>query len=505
MSRRQDHINSTSLSGLLGKHPFLGIFQKENWLEYLELLAQIYDHIEDSAAETPFHGARVLAMKFYKAKSIQSVEAAVSQFFVMCLDELKALKDFHNSEGQRLIETTRSGKHLLQMVDQLLAEKVKFSGTGAETLLAALNEAVSSRQSFSKEEALSHHRSKISAYRDDIKRIQKAGVSHAELLPVPHSVEALFSQAENAATDILFAIEDVKQAVENERKSLAENYMQSQVTSGQSVSTVAEFYESLHRSPTYQSYIQAKDLFSYLEGYSSRFPEKSVFKLLKNLETAGKVDPDVVKTSQLAGFQKQFEFADLAIQEKTRAQLRLLQLQVRYSLATDMKGLQKSLTRLLQSVVEHKKQIVDYFDEDRGLKTWDPGLGLGGVDLFSFERNEDVEQDLSEEELVEEERRKLIEALLQAEEVTLKQIVNRFVSVLEEKSPSPIAMNRYQFKHGLAEYYVLAEIELFSKKIKKLLISESEDLEVSLKGQSVVIRDAEVYEYSLIHPVGTSY
>ncbi len=41
-SRRQDQIHGLGLATLFAKHPYLALFQKANWAEYLELLAQIF-------------------------------------------------------------------------------------------------------------------------------------------------------------------------------------------------------------------------------------------------------------------------------------------------------------------------------------------------------------------------------------------------------------------------------------------------------------------------------
>lgn len=470
-------------------------------MEYLELLAQIYDHIEETGQQAPYTGVRVLALKFFKQRELLSVEQKTGQFLIMCIEELRVLKDFHDQSGQRMVEISRSGKQLLQLVEQLLSQRVKYSGTGAETLMATLNDALTTNPIFSKQEALEHHRSKIKAYKDDLKRIEEKGVHNAELLPVPHSIDALFAQAEGAAEDILVAVEDVKQAIENERKKLAHSYLNAKLSSGQSVNTVAEFYEQLHLSTTYQSYIQAKDLFSFLEGYGSRFPNKNIAKLLEQLEDNEKIPRNTIKRSQLNGFKKQFDLADTAIQEKTRAQLQLLQLQVRYSLATDVKGLQTSLKSILQAVFKNKDEMTLFF-EKYGFLADTRSMGLAAVELFGFEHQEEINDVLSEEEFEEGEKRRLIEALLQAEETTLKQIVSRFKRKLETANGF-LRLSEYDFQYGLAEYYVLTEIELFNKDIVKAEVSSPIDLEINLKGKRIMISNAECFEYTLREAHGT--
>lgn len=493
MSRRQSQIHATSLQTLFAKHPYIGLFQKENWSDYLELLAQIYDYVEETGQQVPYEGVRVLTYKYFREKDLQSVEAKVSQFIIMCIEELKVLKDYHDASGRRMMELTRPGKQLLQMVEELLSQRVKYSGTGAETLLASLNEALTSGKGFTYESALTHHQEKIRAYKEDLNLIKDKGVEHAQLLPVAHSTEALFAQAEESAYDILAAVEDVKQAIEHERKKLAQSYLESSLSSGQSLNTVAEFYEQLHHSTTYKSYIQAKNIFSFLSGYGHLYPHKDIPKILRRLEVDGLIDQDVIHRSQLNGFQRQFEMADTAIQEKTRAQLQLLQLQVRYSLATDVKGLQSSLKDILQKAFENKEGIQEFFAKN-GIQSESRNYELGQLELFSFENQPEIDEVLVEESFAENETRQLIEALLRAEETTLKQVVATFNERLQQSKT--IKMVDYPFQYGLAEYYILSEIQLFSDDIEK---TETEpcDLTLELKNNAIVIKNANCYEYKL--------
>ena len=293
--------------------------------------------------------------------------------------------------------------------------------------------------------------------------------------------------------DILAAVEDVKQAIEIERRNLAQSYLESSLSSGKSLNAVAEFYENLHQSGTYKSYVQAKDIFSLMGSYARRFANKDVAKILDRLESQKKVSEDVIKRSHLNGFQKRFEMADTAIQEKTRAQLHLLQLQVRYSLAFDVKGLQSTLKAVLQEVFRHREQIGDFFAAN-GLGVTERRLGCGPIEVFPFERPPEISEALVEENFMAADTRELIEALLRAEETTLKQILSDFKKLLIEKQK--INSQDYFFKHGLAEYYVLTEIECFANDIEKTETG-SRDLELQLAAGLVVIRDATCYDYRL--------
>ena len=493
MPLRSELLSANSLPQLLIKHPYLFLFQKEAWVEYLELIAQIYDLIEESGHQAPFEGVRVLSQRYFRDKEVQFAENKTSSFLIMCIEELKVLKDSHDAQGRRWIEITRQGKQLLQLVEELLAQRVKYSGTGAETLLGALNEALTSQPGYTKQQAIEHHRQKIKAYKDDLKRIEELGPQAAELLPIPHSTEALFSQAESAAIDILGAVEDVKQAIEKERKNLAQNYLDTKLSAGQSVNSVADFYQNLQATPTYQSYNHAKHLFSQLEGFGHRFLYKDIRQALSDLERDEKLPADQLKRSQLSHFQKQFELADFAIQEKIRAQLQLLQLQVRYSMSTDLQGVQTELKTLLQQMLSHKPKVLDFFS-DSGVTVQDRSLGPRHIELHPFVEHFESEEALFENQLETDETKELILALLRAEEATLKDIVQRLRLCLKQQTA--VELDKYDFRYGLAEYYVLSEIELFDQEIVKEPL-EIKDFILQLKHNAMVIKDAPCYRFTM--------
>lgn len=90
-------------------------------------------------------------------------------------------------------------------------------------------------------------------------------------MPIPHSNEALFNQADEAANQILAAVEDVKLAIEKERQELSKSYFEGRRSAGKNLNAITEFYEGLYKSPEYISYEQAKNLLSFLNNYGNRF------------------------------------------------------------------------------------------------------------------------------------------------------------------------------------------------------------------------------------------
>lgn len=495
MIKRAELFTDELLQNIYVHHPYLLLFQKEDWREYLCVIGHIYDLIEEENIKVPFEVVRTLVIKFYAPKQLANLEQKMHQFFTMAIAELQVLKDSHDQFGGRYIETTRSGKQLLQLVEALLAQRTKFSGTGAETLLGALNEIIASRKSHTTEEAIAHHTEKIRAYQKDIQRIRKSGVAHAELLPIPHSNEALFNQAEEAAIHILSAVEDVKTAIERQRQELAQSYFNGNRSAGQSLNAIAEFYERLFSSVEYSSYNQAKNLLSYLESLSARFAMKNVDHLLHQIRQRELLPTPAVQRSLLRGFMSQFENSDHSIQEKVKSQLKILQQQVHYAINTDVHGLRSLLHSTLSIMLSEKSKVSAYFAKNP-METLIPcEFEFGSVQIFDFEIPQEWQGIRIQDELLEEEeQRALFLALLQAEEATMQEILNRFRSALEKKGT--IDLKNFSFSHGLAEYYVLSEIELFDKEIEKEILTEI-DLTVPTRLGKIVLRGVADYRFKL--------
>ncbi len=492
MSKRASAINDESLGALFRHHPYLLLLQKEDWREYLQLLAQIYDLLEEHGTRVPMDLVRALAMRFYSARrEVTFLEQKVANFFAMAIGELEVLQDSHDQLGQRYLEPTRAGKTLLQWIESLLNQRHKFSGTGAETLLGALNDILISRGQMSVEEAVLHHQEKIAALRDDLTRIREEGLASAQLLPLAHSNEALFSQAEEAAIHILQSIEDVKGAIEQQRKELAAGYFQTQRSAGETLGAVADFYDGLYASPQYTSYVQAKELLSHLEGFQARFTLRNVDRLLHSIEGKELVDHDLVKRSNLRGFMHRFGQADSSIQEKIKAQLRILQQQVLYSISTDVRGLRSALHDLLAQMVAHPERSLEFWQDSPLVISMREEFEPGPVELFSFALPLEVAaQSINEEAFDRLQERELFLELVRSEEGTLKDILIRLLDYLDQHGE--LRARDHVFPRGLAEYYVLGEIGLFHSGIECTDDGEA-DLKIESKYGSYVIARAPAF------------
>jgi hypothetical protein len=495
VAKRSELFNEENLASLTGNHPYLLLFQKEDWREYLNLLAQIYDLLEEENVRVPYDVLKSIVVKFYSHRKLQFVENKAISFFNMAIGELEVLRDSHDQFGNRFIETTRAGKELLQLVEGLVAQRTKFSGTGAETLLGALNNILISRERLTESQAIEHHQDKIKAYQQDLQRIKTQGLAAAELLPIPHSNDALFNQAEEAATQILASIEDVKTAIENQRQVLAQSYFERTVSAGHSLNAVADFYQGLYRSPEYLSYNQAKQLLSYLEGIGARFTFKNVDHLLHQIQTRDLVPKENIQRSQIKGFMRQFENADHQIQDKIRSQIRILQQQVHYALHTDVRGVQALLQDFLNLLVKNKKQALGFMEANPAEIEVEAEFDFGPLTLHDLDRPGELEaRPVDLHALEEVEKRALFEALLQAEETTLQEILIRFERRLQVSGK--LHLSSYPFLNGLAEYYVLSEIDLFALNVRKQL-QGFDDLVLPAKSGDFVLRKAPVFLYTI--------
>jgi hypothetical protein len=467
MAKRTDFMTRDSLTGVMRHHPYLQILLKEDWQDYLLLLSEIYDYLEDFSGRVPMDAARMLAIRFYSQSNLANVEQKVAAFFAMAIGELRVLQDSHDQFAQRYIETTRAGKDLLHLFEQLISQRNRFSGLGAEILLGVLNDILISRREMTVDEAIRHHKERIDAYRDDIVRIKKDGLSAAQLLPMAHSNEELFAQAESASAHVLQSMEEVKEAIERQRKDLASSYFTKQESAGQVLNATADFYDGLYASSSYLSYVQAKELLSHLEAFQARFALRNVDHLLNRIDREGLVDKESIKRSNLRYFMRHFERADVSIQEKIKAQIRILQQQVLYSISTDVQGLSVSLQGILSLLHINSNRALGFVEAEPLEIELRDDFDFGPAELSSFELPVEVApQELTEHGFDLLQERELFLALVKAEEGTLRDILTRLRAVLAE-TPE-IQMSDYIFASGLAEYYVLSEVSSFANDIEKV-------------------------------------
>lgn len=487
MSKRLQVITKEALENLFVNHPYIQIFQKKDWAEYLLLIAQVYDLLEEQQSVIPYESFRSLLIQHYSSsQKLESPEQKAHQFVTMSITDLQVLKDRYNHLGQRFIETTRSGKELLKLVENLLQQKVRYTGLTADTMLAALNNLLVQNKTMSEEEALIHHREKIRSYQEDLKRIQKFGVSKAELLPGEYSKEELLQQAEESALHILTAVEDVKMAIERVRRQLAEGYFKEGRSAGQNINLVVNFYQELERTPEYRSYNQAFDLLSYIDGLGGRFRLRDVDEIISEGIRQTVFERSEIEKSHLVGFKNRFYRDHHNIEEKRKLQLQLLQQQVMYAISNESKTVEKDLRESLSLFHRNKNEILSHFKNEGMSLSLPSHFSWGEVFLNAFE----VPVDIPKEPLVlnginQEEAQTLARALMEAEEATIQKTLERLR--VHIKQTGAVLLSDYELQWGLTEYYVLLEADTFAQDIVKEARAHA-DIQVKTRYGDFVIR-----------------
>lgn len=494
MSKRMQSIRLEALENLYAHHPYLLIFQKEDWKDYLLLIAEIYDLLEEDQAIMPYESLRSFLFQYFSTQGSQkNPEQKLASFVTMALVELRVLKDRFDHLGHRYIETTREGKDLLKLFEQLLSQRTRYTGIAADTLLMSLNNILMKQNSMSKEEAIRHHRGKIKAYQEDLVRIDKYGVAQAELLSVDHSKEELFQQAEESALHILTAVEDVKLAIEKVRQQLAEDYFQENRSAGQTIHLVVDFYNQLEETPEYRSYSQAFDILSQLEGLGGRFRVRDVDDILQTVVKEEIIQRSTIEKSYLNGFKTRFYRDHQNIHEKRKSQLQLLQQQVQYAITSETKIVEQEVREILRLCYKDKAGALEYFTKQGPLLAIPTEFSWGDVTLNNFEIPIEVpNQKLEFNELSDEEARSLARALLEAEEATIQKTLHRLRDYLTTQES--VRLSNYALEWGLTEYYVLSEVELFCEDIQKIDQGMA-DLTIQTRYGSFVIRNCKNFEF----------
>lgn len=489
MAQRAEIFTQQNIDGLFFNNPFILLFQKTDWMEYLELIARIYDLLENEGSRVECSRMEVLIENFYAGKPLPYVIQKKASFISMAITELAVLKDSHNSSGTRYIETTREGKTLLKICEGLIQNRKKFTGTGADTLMGALNNLLLTHKRMTLEDAVTHHREKIREYKKDIEKMQIDGVHCGELLTQGFSGEELITQAEEAASHILTAGEDIKLAIEQARKNLIRRYRNQDFSVGQAIEYIADFYEELRSSPEHRSYAKAKDILSYLEGIGERFKYKDIPRILHLIGEKGIIDKDSLKQCGLTDFPRHFQNIVRGIEEKVQEQINLLRVQVHYVLAGDSKRTQAELKELMAQFIDQHGHMAEFFTQYPYVVESNMDISIGALKPHSLEIDSELHlEKVSLNQITDDEMRILSELLRKAEEVTISRVIDRLKEHLSRLGE--IILSKYSIKHGIVEYYVLSHVEYFSDSINSETMEQS-DLKISTKGKEFILRGAE--------------
>lgn len=461
---RAEVFSSANIAGLMESNPFLKLFAKQDWHEYLELIAKAYDLLDEQSGRIEAQSLDSLIDAFYFSETPAYIVQKKHNFITMAVAELGVLKDTHDLAGNRYFEPTRHGNQLLKTCETLILNRKQFTGSGADTLIGSLNSMLDNANELTLDEAIIHHQEAIKKYLDDIQLIQEKGVRTSKMLAPGFSKEELFTRADEAASHILAASEDIKNSVSNVRKALVTNYHRDGFSAGHAIAYVADFYSALRETPEYASYTQAKDILSYIEGLGGRYRYKDINQLLHLLSIKGHLPQESLTRSSLPSFPRRFQSIVRNIEEKVEEQIQLLRTQVYYVMTGNSRHLQEELAELMGVTLKAGPQAQELFEAQPYQIPDGLDLTIGALAAHSFEIDQRIPtQAIELNSLSIEERRALAEALRKAEEATVRKVIDRLKAELSRKGK--ILLSEYPIQMGIVEYYVLANVAYFHPSI----------------------------------------
>ncbi len=488
MSRLAEIFSPANTAGLLPNNPWLALFQKNDWPEYLQLIALLYDAVETDGPRVEYDLARIIIEHFYEDRDPDSRVQKASQFYRMAVDELEILREIYSNTGERLVIATRNGKNLLRICEELIRSRRRFSGTGADVMLGALNELLLYRHPIPLQDAIAHHQQRIAEYEQDMDRMRRGGVQASEFLGDGSSPEELFVQAEEAARQILLAGEDIKDAIETARRDLAQSYRNPEFSAGQAIQHVADFHVKLRSSPEYASFRRASDLLSFIDGLGGRFREKDVSHIFFLLGSRGTVPKDLLHSSDLRRFSDRFAGLEREIAAKISEQLNILRVQVHYVLENTGGRAQADLSEWMALMSNAGTAALDFLGRERLEYNVGLDVDIGPVQPNPLEVEFDVTAYRPERnELNEDEWRRMHELLLSTEEATIGRVVERMRDYLSRNGS--VRLSEYPIESGIPEIYILSNIESYADDIRSEFLNYADIAFHSKAGAEFIVQD----------------
>lgn len=488
MGRRTDILTSQNIKHITVNNPFMLLFQKQDWDEYLELTAQIYDVLENQGSDIEWSQVESLIENFYASKPPAYVIHKKGQFMSMAIAELGILKDSHDARGNRYIQATKDGKNLLKFCETLTINRKKFTGTGADTLLGALNNLLIDQNSFTKQQAIAHHKEKIKEYKNDIERIKKNGVQAAQHLTLGFSTEELLTQADKAASYILSAGEDIKLSIQNARKTLIQKYSSNNSHVGKSITFIADYYDTLRQTPEYMSFIKAKNILSHIQEISGKYPQKDIPQILYRLTEKNIIKHDELKNTCLLDFSKQFQNIVHSIEEKVQEQINLLRIQVHYAITGDSKRIRTELNQCLSTLTRDPQKSLKFLSDNPFRTTLGLKTVIGTIKPHDLViESKEVTEKIKLNTLNQDEMTIIYELLKKADEVTIAKVIQLLKNKLSRHGS--VVLSRYEWSYGILEYYVLSCIDYFTADIDSCELGLT-DLCINTKTKNFIIQQA---------------
>jgi hypothetical protein len=305
--------------------------------------------------------------------------------------------------------------------------------------------------------------------------------------------EVLFLKANENCEKILQSGSLVEKEIETTRSELVSKNSNSNVTVGESINFITEFYTRLRESESFQNFNNTKSVFLDLSTSDSDDVERLVEKILsRNILGYNKL-----KASSIYNFSKEFQELVQQIESKIQEQIKILKIQVHYAVSGDAQSVQENLKKTLKLLFINNTNAVGYFKDNPLAVESGVHHKLGNVILSPFHYDELIDGgEVVISDLNSEENEMIIENLRRNEEATVTKVVNKLHTLLKAGECN---LKEYPFDHGLVEFMILSNIEAFSNVIKsKRVEKEVVDVQILYKEKTTFVRQVENQCYILV-------
>jgi hypothetical protein len=307
--------------------------------------------------------------------------------------------------------------------------------------------------------------------------------------------ESLFQTANESCQKILQSGKFVEIEIENTRKQLVSKNSNSNLTAGESIVFITEFYTNLRNSETFKNFNSTKNTFLDL---STKEDHDDVEQLVEKILARNILGYNKLKSSSIYDFSKNFQELIQKIESKIQDQIKILKIQVHYAVSGDAQSVQENLKKTLQLLFQNNTQAISCLSENT--LSVDSGVHhkLGRVSLNQFHYDEIIDggavviSDLNSEE-----NGMILENLRKNEEATATKVVSKLHCLLKDGNCN---LKEYNFEHGLVEFMILSNIEAFSNVIKAQPAVDKEvmDVVIKYKDKTTLVRNVANQNYFLV-------
>lgn len=488
MATRANTFSPENIELLFQTHPWLEVLTKDYRNSIIRLTAEVYDLIENNGSRLAYTVAESRVRSLFIESP--SPDVAAKRFLEQSTVSWRTLRDSHDNEGNRFLHVTSEGRAFLEMLQRLMLSRNQFTAVGADRMLLSLNTIISNPDGLSKEDAIKKHKEEIAKLEADIKRIEAGSIKDSEILQGGHSPMELFLDAQDVGSSFLVGAHKLRNEIRNVRSKVFDSYSANRKV-GEQVELAIDFHKGLEQTETYKSYQRAKELFSYIDSSTAKYPIQNVDRVLAILREKNLVDRDTVLSSPMMRFMSEFRSINQEIDAEVAKQINMLRLQVYYATAGENQLVNQNLkdisSMLFQDGVLSKEFLDQYnFSFADGLD-----ISLSTPGLHSLEKSERIEIDeIVENDMTEEEERRMHEEIKKADEASVKQVLTKLRTHLA--SQGSVLLSDYPINLGVVEYYVLAKADLFDRSFKIIKTGRADIPIDSKRGRQWIISSPNV-------------